>query len=231
MRTTTSAAVNGSKRGRRNAEKIKRRNPSVGKCEACRSHCFISAWARSNSFVAIHDATVSAESPKKFHVFHKRHVWKSSSLNKCTSPAENSVIAASHPQYEPCVMRKAVRQSVYGRRGRQAYPKETATDFWIAHHARNLIQRLHRHFGVRMQKPENFAAGCIGSNVHLPGTAACGAPDNLIAQALRQVVGAVSAPAIDDNNFRPRRSLAQIRQKSAYRWRFIKNRDNNGDLH
>ena len=73
--------------------------------------------------------------------------------------------------------------------------------------------------------------GCIGSNVHLPGTAARAAPYNLIAEAFRQPVGAVSAPAIDDNNFRPRRSLAQIRQKSAYRWRFIKDRDNNGDLH
>ena len=96
---------------------------------------------------------------------------------------------------------------------RQADPEETATDFWIAHYALDLMQRFHRHFGVRMQKPENFAAGCIGSNVHLPGTAASGAPDDLIAQALRQLVGAVSASAIDDNNFRPRRSLAQIRQK------------------
>ena len=128
-------------------------------------------------------------------------------------------------------MRKAVRQSVYSRRGRQADPEETATDFWIAHYARNLIQGIRRHFGVRVQKPENFAAGCIGSNVHLPCTAGCGAPYNFIAEALRQLVGAVSAPAIDDNNFRPSCSLTQIRQKWAHRWRLIKNRDNNGDLH
>ena len=128
-------------------------------------------------------------------------------------------------------MRKAVRQSVYGRRGRQADPKETATDFWIAHYARNLIQRFQRHFGVCMQKPENIAAGCIGSDVHLFRTAALAAPDNLIAEALRQLVGAVSAPAIDDNNFRPRGSLAQIREKWAYQRRLIKDRNNNGDLH
>ncbi len=118
------------------------------------------------------------------------------------------MIAASHPQYEPCVMRKAVRQSVYDRRGRQADPKETATDFWIAHHARNLIQGLQRRFGVCVQKPENFADCCIGSNVHLPCTAARAAPYNVIAEAFRQPVSAVSAPAIDNNNFRPMGSLS-----------------------
>ncbi len=128
-------------------------------------------------------------------------------------------------------MRKAVRQSVYSRRGRQADPKETATDFWIAHYAPNLIQRFQRHFGVRMQKPKNIAACGIGSDVHLFGTAALAAPDNLIAEALRQLVGAISAPAIDDNNFRPTGSLAQIRQKRAYQWRLIKDRNNNRDLH
>lgn len=117
------------------------------------------------------------------------------------------MIAASYPQYEPCVMRKAVRQSVYGRRGRQADPEETSTDFWIAHYARDLIQRLQGHFGVRMQKPENFAACCLGPNVHLFSTAPCAAPDKLIAKALRQSFGAVSALAVDHNNFRPTRSL------------------------
>jgi len=135
----TRATVNACKRGQRDAEKIKRRNRSVGKREACRSDCFITPWARPNSFVAIHDATAAAKSPKKFHVFHERHVWKSTSVNKRTSPAENSVIAASHPQYEPCVMRKAVRQPVYDRRGRQADPKETAT-----------------HFGLRIIRPISF---------------------------------------------------------------------------
>ena len=105
-------------------------------------------------------------------------------------------------------MRKAVRESVYDWRGRQADPEETATDFRIAHYARNLIQRFRRHFGVRVQKPENFATRCIGSGIHLFRTAALVASDNLIAEALRQLVGAVSACAIDDNNFRPAGPLA-----------------------
>jgi hypothetical protein len=113
-------------------------------------------------------------------------------------------------------MRKAVRQSVYGRRGRQADPKETATDFWIAHYPPNLIQRFQRHFGVGMQKPQNIPTCGIGSDVHLFSTAALAVLDNLIAKALRQAIRAVGARAIDDNNFRPTGSLAQIREKRAY---------------
>jgi hypothetical protein len=67
-----------------------------------------------------------------------------------------------------------------------------------------------------MQKPENIAACCFGSDVHLFGTATRSASDNLIAEAFRKLMSAVSAPAVDDNDFRPRRSLAQIRQKRTY---------------
>jgi hypothetical protein len=61
---------------------------------------------------------------------------------------------------------------------------------------------------ICVQKPQNFAACFIGSDVHLPSTAARTASYNLIAEAFRQPAGAVSAPAIDDNNFRPMGSLA-----------------------
>ena len=128
-------------------------------------------------------------------------------------------------------MRKAIRQSVYSRCGRQADPKETATDFWIAHYPPDLIQRFPRHFGVRVQKPQNIAARGIGSGIHLFGPAALAASDNLIAEALRQLVSAVSAAAIDDNDFRPACSLAQIQEKWAYRERLIEDRNNNRDLH
>ena len=128
-------------------------------------------------------------------------------------------------------MRKAVRQSVHGRRGRQADTKETATDFWIAHYPPNLSQRFQRHFGIGMQEPQDIAGGSSGSYVHLFRTAALAAPDNLIAEALRQLVGAVSARAIDDNNFRPVGSLAQIQEKPAYQRRLIKDRNNDRDLH
>jgi hypothetical protein len=46
----------------------------------------------------VQDATAPAKSPKKFHIFHERHVWKSPSVNKRRSSAENSMIAASHPE-------------------------------------------------------------------------------------------------------------------------------------
>jgi hypothetical protein len=179
----------------------------------------------------MHDTTAAAEPPKKFHIFHERHVWKSSSVNKRASPAENSMIAASHSEQEASVMRKAVGESVDGWRGWQTDPKETASDFRTAHYARNLIQRFQRDFSVCMQKPENIPACCFGSDVHLFGTTARSAPDKLIAEALRKLAGAVGAPAVDENNLRPSRSLAQIRQKRAYQSRLIKNRNDNGNLH
>lgn len=179
----------------------------------------------------MHDPAATVKSPKKFHIFHQRHVWKSPNVNKRCSSAEHSMITASHPEQKPRVMRKAVRQSVHSRRGRQADPKETATDLWIAHYPPNLIQRFQRHFGVGMQKPQDIAACGIGSDVHLFRTAALAAPDNLIAEALCQLVRAVSARAIDDNNFRPTGSLAQIREEPAYQQRLIEDRNNNRDLH
>jgi hypothetical protein len=66
----------------------------------------------------MHDTTTAAKSPKKFNVFHKRHVWKSPGVSKRCSPAENAMIAASHPEQKARVMGKAVRQSVYSRRRR-----------------------------------------------------------------------------------------------------------------
>jgi hypothetical protein len=82
-----------------------------------------------------------------------------------------------------------------------------------------------------MQKPENIAACGTGSHVHLFRAAAVAASDNLIAEALRQPVGAVSARAIDDNDFRATGSFAQLREKRTYRRRLIKDRNNNRDLH
>ena len=179
----------------------------------------------------MHNTTATTKSPKKFHVFHEWHIWKSPSVNKRSSPTENSVISASHPKQKPRVMRKAVRQSVHSRRSRQADPKETTTYLWITHQARNLIQRFQRHFGVCMQKPEYIAACGFGPGVHLFGTAALADSDNPIAEAVRQPLGAVRTRAIDHNNFRATGSLAQIGEKRAYQWRLVKNRNDNRDLH
>jgi len=131
------------------------------------------------------------------------------------------MISASHPEQKPRVMCKTVRQPVYGRRGRQPDPKKTATDFWIAHYATNLIQRFQRHFGIGVQKPENIAVCGIGSEIHLRGAAALAASNNLVAKAFRQTIGTVSARTIDDNNFRPTGSVSQVRKKRAYQRRFI----------
>src|SRR5262249_15277470 len=132
---------------------------------------------------------------------------------------------------KPCVMRKTVSQPVHSRRGRQPDPKETATDFWIAHYATNLSQRFQRHIGIGVQKPENIAVRGIGPEIHLRGATALAASNNLVAESLRQSIGTVSARTVDDNNFRPRGSLSQVRKKRPYQRCFIQNRNDNGDLH
>src|SRR5262249_23175158 len=159
------------KRGQRDAEKIKHGNRSVGKREACGSHCFITPWTRRNSFAAMHDATTAAESSKKFYILHNRHIWKTPCIHERCSPAKDSVVATSHAEQEARVRRKAVGQSVHSRRSRKTNPKETATDVRIAHDAGNFIQRFQRHFGVCMQKPENITACGRGSGIHLFRTA------------------------------------------------------------
>jgi len=113
-------------------------------------------------------------------------------------------------------MRKTVRQSVDGRHGRQTDPKKPATDFWITHYAINLIQRVHRHFGICVEKPENIAACGVSSDVHLLRAAALAASKDLIAEAMGQLLCAICARAIDDNDFRPRSPLSQVREKRAY---------------
>jgi hypothetical protein len=179
----------------------------------------------------MHDATAAAKSPKEFHIFHKRYVWESTSLNKCRSPAKNPMIAASHPEQKPRVMRKTVRQAIDSRRGWQADPEETATNCWIAHYTPHLIQRFQRNFGVCMHKPENIAPCGVGSDVHLFRTATFAGLDNLFAEAFCQPIGAVSARAVDDDYLRPSGSFAQIREKGTYQLCLVENGNDNRDLH
>jgi hypothetical protein len=81
---------------------------------------------------------------KKFDIFHERHVWKSPRLNKRCSSQKHSVITATHPEQDTHVMRKAICESVYSRRGRQADPKETASRISDCAYPHNLIQRFQR---------------------------------------------------------------------------------------
>jgi hypothetical protein len=53
-----------------------------------------------------------------------------------------------------------------------------------------------------------------------------GAPNQLIAKPCRKLVRAVVACSIDHNDFRSRRSLAQMLKKRAYHLRLIQNRNN-----
>ena len=59
-----------SKPRERNTKSVERCDQAVRKCEAGRSDCFIATRVRLNSFVAMHNATPTAKSPKKFHIFH-----------------------------------------------------------------------------------------------------------------------------------------------------------------
>ena len=127
-------------------------------------------------------------------------------------------------------MRKAVGQSVNNRL-RQADSKETATDFGIGYDTVNLIQTPPWNLGVCVQEPENIAAGRARPGVHLFRTAALVAPDKVIAQPRRKLIRAVGARAIDHNDFRSTRSLAEMLEKRAYQRRLVKDRNNNRDLH
>jgi len=177
------------------------------------------------------DHTSTATKPaKKFNIFHERHVRKPSSINKRSSPTENSMIAASHPKQKPRIMCETVRQSV-NNTSRQADPKVTATDSPIPDHAANLIQTSRWYFGVCMQEPENIAAGRAGASIHLYRAAAFASPNELIAEPRRKLIGAVGACTIDHNDFRSRRSLAQMLEKRTYQRRLIQNRNNDRDLH
>ncbi len=66
--------------------------------------------------------------------------------------------------------------------------------------------------------------------IHLVGTAAL-ALNKSIAKVGSALSGAICASAIGDDNFGSRRSLAQMREKSPYQRRLIKNRYNNRNLH
>src|SRR5882724_5312173 len=109
VRNATSALVDSLEYRQRHAANIKGCDEAVGKSQTCPSDCFISARANHNSLVTTHHAAAVTKSAKKFHIFHQRHLWKSANINKCTSPTEHSVIAASHSEQQACIMRESVR--------------------------------------------------------------------------------------------------------------------------
>jgi hypothetical protein len=213
VRSTTRAAVNAGKRGRRDAEKIKCRDQPIGKCQACASNRLIPAWAHSNSLVAMNNVTVTAKSAKKFHIFHERHFRKPANIDIHSSPAEDSMIAASHSEQDARIMRESVRQPINQASG-QANPKITAADSRILHCPVNLFQTSPRYFGVRVHKPKNVTASRGRAGIHLCCPTALTA-DKAIAKPGREPVRAVCASTIGYYDFSAARSLAQMRQKWA----------------
>jgi hypothetical protein len=58
--------------------------------------------------MAAHHAPVSMKLAKKFDVFHQGRLGKSANINKRASPTKDSMIAASDPQQNACIMGEAV---------------------------------------------------------------------------------------------------------------------------
>jgi hypothetical protein len=58
--------------------------------------------------MAAYHASVSMKLAKKFDVFHQGRLGKSPNINKRASPAKDSMIAASDPQKNACIMSEAV---------------------------------------------------------------------------------------------------------------------------
>jgi hypothetical protein len=117
------------------------------------------------------DTTTAVEPAEKFYVFHQRHLWKSANLEEGSSPAEYAVIAASHSKQNPCIMSKAVGESI-NQASWKANSEVTANDVGIIHDMRNLIQTSLWDFSVDMYEPKQVAVGGARPGVHLPGTAA-----------------------------------------------------------
>jgi len=170
-------------------------------------------------------ATASVEPAKKFDVFHQRRLRKSANIEEGSSPAENAVIAASHSQQDPCVMSKAVRESI-NQTSRQANSEVTANDIRIIHDAPDLIQTLQWQFRIDMDKPKDFPAGSPCAGIHLHGATSL-AFNELIAKFGSEPIGAIGAAAVCDNDLRFRRSLAQMLKKRPYQRCLVKNGDDN----
>jgi hypothetical protein len=179
--------------------------------------------------MAVHDATVTPDPAKKFHVFHQRDFRKPANVSEDSSPAEYPVVATSHSQRNPGVVRKTIGQSVY-QVLRQANSKEPASDYRIVHNTLDLSQTSRRNFRIHMEKPKNVAVGSACTGVHLYPPIWL-ANNNLITKTAREISSAVEACPICDNDLSFRGSFAQVLQKWTYQGRLIKDWDNDREVH
>jgi hypothetical protein len=104
-------------------------------------------------------------------------------------------------------------------------PEVAADDIRILQDTRYLIQALQWQFGIGVDKPKDIPARGMRPGIHLRGTTPL-ALNKPIAEACCEISRVIGASTIGHNNFRSRRSLAQVREKSPYQRRLIENRNN-----
>ena len=85
-------------------------------------------------------------------------------------------------------------------------------------------------FRIGVHKPEDVAIGNLCSGVHLFCASNRGS-DDVIRIMTTQLCGSVIAPAINHNDLRRRRDLAQMAQKADDNRRFVQHRHNDRDRH
>jgi hypothetical protein len=163
------------------------------------------------------------EPAEKFDIFHQRHLWKSANLEEGSPPTEYAVIAASHSKQDPCIMSKAVRESI-NQASWEANSEVTANEIRIIHDVRNLVQTSLWNFSVDMYEPKQVAASRAGAGVHLPGTTAT-ALHQPITKSGGEPSSAIGATPVCNYDLRFRRSLAKVLKKRPYRGRFVKDRN------
>jgi hypothetical protein len=177
----------------------------------------------------MHHSTPATQPSKKFCVFHQRHFRKPANIKEHIAPAEYPVIPTPHSKQDACVMCKAIRQSINWV-WRQTNTEKAADGSWVIQHSGNFIQTFLRYFCIDVHEPKYVAPRAACAQIHLHGPIGL-APDKLIAKVLGKLRRSIGASPVCDNNFSFRRSLAQMSQKPTYQRRFIKNRNNDRELH
>jgi hypothetical protein len=177
----------------------------------------------------MHHSTPATQPSKKFCVFHQRHFRKPANIKEHIAPAEYPVIPTPHSEQDTCVMRKAIGQSINWV-WRQTNTEKAADGSWVIQHSGNFIQTFLRYFCIDVHEPKYVAPRAACAQIHLHGPMGL-ARHKLIARVPGKLRRSIGASPIRDNNFSFRRSLAQMSQKRAYQRRFIKNRNDNRELH
>ncbi|HZA38208.1 MAG TPA: hypothetical protein VE486_03625, partial [Candidatus Baltobacteraceae bacterium] len=161
-------------------------------------------------------------------VLHQRHVGKSANFEEGSSPAEYAVIATSNSKQNPCVMSKAVRESI-NKASRQANSEITANDIRIIHDARDLIQTLQWQLSIDMDKPKDLPSRGMRAGVHLFETTG-NTLDQPITKSGSEPSCPIGASPVRDNNLGFWRSPAEMLKKWSYQSRLVEYRDNDRDL-